>query len=76
MTYTVLKNYTGSLHWEGEFNSLREARAYCKTMTKGKEKVTFPSRNESTFCFEIYRGEVEIDGDDAYPIEGTDSYYV
>ena len=40
MTYTVLKNNGwGDFHWEGYFNSLREARAYCKAMTYEKRKL-------------------------------------
>lgn len=43
MAYTVLKNNGwGDFHWEGYFNSLREARAYCKAMTYGKEKAQAP----------------------------------
>lgn len=78
MIYTVLKNNGwGDFHWEGEFNSLREARAYCKTMTSCKEKVQdSPDQQRSKFCFEIYRGEVAVDGEEAYPIDGTDWYYV
>lgn len=78
MTYIVLKNNGwGDFHWEGEFNSLREARAYCKAMTNRKEKVGNTKQSgRSIFWFEIYRGEVEVDGEDAYPIEATDSYYV
>lgn len=77
MTYTVLKNNGwGDFHWEGYFNSLREARAYCKAMTYGKEKAQAPMQQRSIFCFEIYKGEVEVNGEDAYPIDGTDWYYV
>ncbi len=74
MTYTVLKNNGwGDFHDEGEFNSLKEARAYCKAMTKGKEIATYPRQNKSVFWFEIYRGEIE---DDSQPWEVTDTYYV
>lgn len=75
MTYTVLKNNGwGDFHDEGEFNTLKEARAYCKAMTKGKEKVRTPKQSgRSVFWFEVYRGEVE---DESQPYEVTDEYYV
>ena len=78
MIYTVLKNNGwGGFHDEGEFDTLRKARAYCKAKTKGKEKVEGTKQSgRSVFWFEIYKGEVEIDGEDAYPIETTDEYYV
>ena len=63
----------GDFHDEGEFNSLREAKAYCKAMIKEKELATFPKQNRSVFRFEIYRGEIE---DDSQPIDVTDIYYV
>ena len=77
MIYTVLKNNEGEFNWEGEFNSLRETRAYCKAMTRGKQKVNAPFVPRcNTFCFEIYRGEVEVSGEEAYPREGTGWYDV
>ena len=33
-------------------------------------------QQRSIFCFEIYKGEVEVNGEDDYPIDGTDWHYV
>ena len=71
MKYYVYYNNIATDKEVAEFDTLRQAKSYCKSMNNGKNPYT-PGSTETHHCYEIYEGEV---ADDSEPIWATDWFF-
>lgn len=71
MAYHVYYNNIAIEKEVAEFNTLRQAKSYCKSMNNGKQLYT-PGSTETHHCYEIYEGEVD---DDSEPIWATEWFF-